>query len=51
MVSYLLSKGTRYRPILQGFCFNETNSPQIAPVVNVSVSGVDNKMKKPTKFE
>jgi len=51
MVPYFLSKDTRYRPMLQGFYFHKTNSTQNAPFIDVSVSGLDNKMKKATKFE
>jgi hypothetical protein len=51
MDSYLLWKNTRYRPILQGFYFNKTNSTQNAPASDVSVFGLDYKMKKATKTE
>jgi hypothetical protein len=43
MVSYLISKDTRYWPMLHGFCFKKTNSTQNAPVSNISVSGLDKK--------
>ena len=41
-MSYLLSKDTRYRLMLQGFSFNKTTPAQNALVINVSVSGLDN---------